>query len=230
MFSSPCNPTGSVYSKEELASLVSVFEKNPHVYILSDEIYEHINFVGGHASIAEFASVKERVILINGFSKGFAMTGWRLGYLAASKEIAAATDKLQGQTTSGTCSITQKAGLAALNGGLDTVHEMRDAFLSRRNLVFALLSAIEGIKVNLPDGAFYFFPNVTAFFGKTTPEGEVINTADDLCIYLLNTAHVSTVTGEAFGNSECIRISYAASEEELNLACKNIAAALGQLK
>jgi aspartate aminotransferase len=166
MFSSPCNPTGSVYSKEELASLVSVFEKNPHVYILSDEIYEHINFVGGHASIAEFASVKERVILINGFSKGFAMTGWRLGYLAASKEIAAATDKLQGQTTSGTCSITQKAGLAALNGGLDTVHEMRDAFLSRRNLVFALLSAIEGIKVNLPDGAFYFFPNVTAFFWK----------------------------------------------------------------
>lgn len=230
MFSSPCNPTGSVYSKEELASLVEVFEKHPHVYILSDEIYEHINFVGGHTSIAEFPSVKERVILINGFSKGFAMTGWRLGYLAASKEIAAATDKLQGQTTSGTCSITQKAGLAALNGGLETVHQMRDAFLSRRNLVYGLLSAIEGIKVNLPDGAFYFFPDVTAFFGKSTPEGEVINTADDLCIYLLNTAHVSTVTGEAFGNSDCIRISYAASEEELNLACKNIAAALYLLK
>jgi aspartate aminotransferase len=230
MFSSPCNPTGSVYSKEELAGLVKVFEKHPQVYILSDEIYEHINFVGGHASIAEFPSVKERVIVVNGFSKGFAMTGWRLGYLAASKEIAAATDKLQGQTTSGTCSITQKAGLAALLGGLETVHQMRDAFLTRRDLVFGLLSQIPGVKVNLPEGAFYFFPDVSSFFGKTTTEGEVISNADDLCIYILNEAHVSTVTGEAFGNPDCIRISYAASEEELKEACSKITAALAKLK
>ncbi|KHJ38438.1 aspartate aminotransferase [Pedobacter glucosidilyticus] len=230
MFSSPCNPTGSVYSKEELAGLVKVFEKHPQVYILSDEIYEHINFVGGHASIAEFPSVKERVIVVNGFSKGFAMTGWRLGYLAASKEIAAATDKLQGQTTSGTCSITQKAGLAALLGGLETVHQMRDAFLTRRDLVFGLLSQIPGVKVNLPEGAFYFFPDVSSFFGKTTEEGNVICNADDLCIYILNEAHVSTVTGEAFGNPDCIRISYAASEEELKDACSKITAALAKLK
>lgn len=230
MFSSPCNPTGSVYSKEELAGLVKVFEKHPQVYILSDEIYEHINFVGGHASIAEFPSVKERVIVVNGFSKGFAMTGWRLGYLAASKEIAAATDKLQGQTTSGTCSITQKAGLAALLGGLETVHQMRDAFLTRRDLVYGLLSQIPGVKVNLPEGAFYFFPDVSSFFGKKTAEGEVINNADDLCIYILNEAHVSTVTGEAFGNPDCIRISYAASEEELKEACSKITAALAKLK
>ncbi|WP_205943820.1 pyridoxal phosphate-dependent aminotransferase [Pedobacter aquae] len=230
MFSSPCNPTGSVYSKEELAGLVKVFEKHPQVYILSDEIYEHINFVGGHASIAEFPSVKERVIVVNGFSKGFAMTGWRLGYLAASKEIAAATDKLQGQTTSGTCSITQKAGLAALLGGLETVHQMRDAFLTRRDLVFGLLSQIPGVKVNLPEGAFYFFPDVSSFFGKTTEEGNVISNADDLCIYILNEAHVSTVTGEAFGNPDCIRISYAASEEELKDACSKITAALAKLK
>lgn len=230
MFSSPCNPTGSVYSKEELAGLVKVFEKHPQVYILSDEIYEHINFVGGHASIAEFPSVKERVIVVNGFSKGFAMTGWRLGYLAASKEIAAATDKLQGQTTSGTCSITQKAGLAALLGGLETVHQMRDAFLTRRDLVYGLLSQIPGVKVNLPEGAFYFFPDVSSFFGKKTAEGEVINNADDLCIYILNEAHVSTVTGEAFGNPDCIRISYAASEEELKEACSKITTALAKLK
>lgn len=229
MFSSPCNPTGSVYSKEELAGLVEVFEKNPHVYILSDEIYEHINFIGGHASIAEFSSVKERVILVNGFSKGFSMTGWRIGYLAASKEIASATDKLQGQVTSGTCSITQKAAVAACNGGLETVHEMRDAFLKRRDLVYGLLSKIDGVKVNLPEGAFYFFPDVSSFFGKSV-NGEVINTADDLCIYLLNEAHVSTVTGEAFGNSDCIRISYAASEEELKKACQSISDALAKIK
>lgn len=229
MFSSPCNPTGSVYSKEELAGLVEVFEKNPHVYILSDEIYEHINFIGGHASIAEFSSVKERVILVNGFSKGFSMTGWRIGYLAASKEIASATDKLQGQVTSGTCSITQKAAVAACNGGLETVHEMRDAFLKRRDLVYGLLSKIDGVKVNLPEGAFYFFPDVSSFFGKSV-NGEVINTADDLCIYLLNEAHVSTVTGEAFGNCDCIRISYAASEEELKKACQSISDALAKIK
>jgi len=229
MFSSPCNPTGSVYNKEELASLAKVFEKYPNIYIISDEIYEHINFVGGHESIAQFPAIKERVIVINGFSKAFAMTGWRIGYLAASKEIADAADKLQGQITSGTCSITQKAGIAACNGGLESVHEMRDAFLKRRGIVYDLLSQIEGLEVNLPDGAFYFFPNVASFFGKSV-NGQQINTAEELSLYLLNDAHVSTVTGEAFGNEECIRISYAASEDELREACKRIAAALAKLK
>lgn len=229
MFSSPCNPTGSVYSREELAALVKVFEKYPNIYILSDEIYEHINFIGGHVSIAEFASVKDRTIVVNGFSKAYAMTGWRIGYLAAPKEISDAADKLQGQITSGTCSITQKAGVAALNGGLKEVYEMRDAFLKRRGIVYDLLSKIEGVKVNLPDGAFYFFPDVSSFFGKSV-NGATLNNAEDISLYLLNTAHVSTVTGEAFGNEKCIRISYAASEEELREACKRIATALDNLK
>lgn len=229
MFSSPCNPTGSVYSREELAALVTVFEKYPNIYILSDEIYEHINFVGGHVSIAEFPSVKERVILVNGFSKAYAMTGWRIGYLAAPKEISDAADKLQGQITSGTCSITQKAGVAALSGGLKEVHEMRDAFLKRRGIVYELLSQIDGLEVNLPDGAFYFFPDVSSFFGKSV-DGKTLNNAEEISLYLLNTAHVSTVTGEAFGNEKCIRISYAASEDELREACKRIAAALANLK
>jgi len=229
MFSSPCNPTGSVYTREELAALVEVFERNPQIFILSDEIYEHINFVGGHVSIAEFASIKEKVILINGFSKAYAMTGWRIGYLAAAKEISDAADKLQGQITSGTCSITQKAGLAALGGGLKEVHEMRDAFLKRRGIVYNLLCQIDGLEVNLPDGAFYFFPNVSSFFGKSI-NGQTLNNAEDISLYLLNTAHVSTVTGEAFGNEKCIRISYAASEEELIEACRRIAEALGNLK
>lgn len=228
MFSSPCNPTGSVYSKDELEGLAKVFEKYPNIYIISDEIYEHINFVGGHASIAEFDSIKDRVILINGFSKSFAMTGWRIGYLAASKEIATAADKLQGQITSGTCSITQKAGVAACNGGLESVYEMREAFQKRRDLVYGLLSEINGVKVNLPDGAFYFFPDVSSYFGKTF-NGSLINTAEDLSLYILNEAHVSTVTGEAFGNPDCIRISYAASEEELVTAMQNIKNALNQL-
>lgn len=229
MFSSPCNPTGSVYSREELAALVAVFERYPQIYILSDEIYEHINFVGGHVSIAEFPSVKERVIVINGFSKAYAMTGWRIGYLAAAKEISDAADKLQGQITSGTCSITQKAGVAALGGGLKEVHEMRDAFLERRGIVYDLLSKIDGLEVNLPDGAFYFFPDVSSFFGKSV-NGQTLNNAEEISLYLLNTAHVSTVTGEAFGNEKCIRISYAASEDELREACKRIAEALGNLK
>lgn len=228
MFSSPCNPTGSVYSKTELAGLAKVFEKYPNIYIISDEIYEHINFVGGHESIAQFESLKDRVILVNGFSKSFAMTGWRIGYMAASKEIADACDKLQGQITSGTCSITQKAAIAACNGGLGSVHEMRDAFQKRRDLVYGLLTEIDGIKVNLPDGAFYFFPNVSAFLGKSF-NGTPINTAEELSLYILNEAHVSTVTGEAFGNPDCIRISYAASEEELKTAMTNIKTALSKL-
>jgi aspartate aminotransferase len=192
MFSSPCNPTGSVYTKEELEGLAKVFEKYPDVYIMADEIYEHINFIGKHESIAQFDSIKDRVIIINGWSKGFAMTGWRLGYTASNKEIAAAIDKLQGQVTSGTSSITQRAGLAAYEGGLETVLEMREAFQKRRGIVYDLLKSIDGIKVNLPGGAFYFFPDVTSFFGKSY-NGRTINDADELSIYLLEEAHVSTL-------------------------------------
>jgi aspartate aminotransferase len=228
MFSSPCNPTGSVYSHEELAALVAVFERYPNIMILSDEIYEHINFVDKHFSIASFPSVKDRVILINGFSKAYAMTGWRVGYMAASKEIAAACDKLQGQITSGTSSISQRAALAAYEEGLASVNEMKEAFRKRRTIVYDLLKEIPGIKVNLPDGAFYFFPEVKSYFGKSH-NGTVINDAEALCLYLLDEAHVSTVTGEAFGNENCIRISYAASEEQLKDAMNRIAKALANL-
>lgn len=228
MFSSPCNPTGSVYSHEELAALVAVFERYPNIMILSDEIYEHINFVDKHYSIASFQSVKDRVILINGFSKAYAMTGWRVGYMAASKEIAAACDKLQGQITSGTSSISQRAALAAYEEGLASVNEMKEAFRKRRTIVYDLLKEIPGIKVNLPDGAFYFFPEVKSYFGKSH-NGTVINDAEALCLYLLDEAHVSTVTGEAFGNENCIRISYAASEEQLKDAMNRIAKALANL-
>jgi aspartate aminotransferase len=228
MFSSPCNPTGSVYSKEELASLVKVFEKHPDIYILSDEIYEHINFIGGHESIAQFDSIKDRVVIINGWSKAFAMTGWRIGYTASNSEIAAACDKIQGQITSGTCSITQKAGVAAYTGGLETVLQMRDQFLKRRDLVYGLLKDIPGITVNLPDGAFYFFPNVTSFFGKSF-NGKTINDADELSIFLLEEAHVATVGGDSFGDKKSIRISYAAAEDKLVEAMKRIKTALGKL-
>ncbi|WP_199560864.1 pyridoxal phosphate-dependent aminotransferase [Mucilaginibacter hurinus] len=229
MFSSPCNPTGSVYSKAELEALVKVFEKYPDLYILSDEIYEHINFVGGHESIAQFNSIKERVIVINGFSKSYAMTGWRIGYTASSKAIAAACDKIQGQVTSGTCSITQRAGVAAYEGGLESVHKMRDAFKKRRDIVYILLKDIEGIKVNLPEGAFYFFPDVTSFFGKSY-NGTTINTSDELSIFILEEGHVSTVGGDSFGDKTCIRLSYAASEEKLIEAMSRIKAALAKLQ
>ncbi len=230
MFSSPCNPTGSVYSREEMAALAAVFEKHPNIFILSDEIYEHINFVGKHTSIASFDAIKDRVVVINGFSKSYAMTGWRVGYIAANKEIANACDKMQGQITSGTCSIAQRAALKAYQDGLDTVHEMVAEFKKRRDVVYDLLKAIPGIKVNLPDGAFYFFPEVKSYFGKSTAEGQVISNAEELCLYLLNEAHVSTVTGEAFGNDDCIRISYAAAEDKLRDAVSRIAAALAKLK
>ena len=228
MFSSPCNPTGSVYSKSELEGLAKVFERHPHVYILSDEIYEHINFVDQHESIAQFDSVKDRVIIINGFSKAFAMTGWRIGYTASNKEIAAACDKMQGQVTSGTCSITQKAGVAALEGGLDSVKQMRDEFKKRRDLVYGLLKEIDGVKVNLPDGAFYFFPDVTAFFGKSY-NGRVIKDADELSLYLLEEGHVATVGGDSFGDTKSIRLSYAAAEDKLIEAVRRIKEALGKL-
>lgn len=228
MFSSPCNPTGSVYSKAELEGLAKVFEKHPNVYILSDEIYEHINFVDKHESIAQFDSIKDRVIIINGFSKAYAMTGWRIGYTASNKEIAAACDKMQGQVTSGTCSITQKAGVAASEGGLESVLKMREQFRKRRDLVYGLLKEIPGINVNLPDGAFYFFPNVTSFFGKSY-NGNIIKDADELSIFLLEEAHVATVGGDSFGDPKSIRISYAAAEDKLVEAMKRIKAALAKL-
>lgn len=230
MFSSPNNPTGTVYTKEELAELVKVFEKHPNIYIVSDEIYEHINFIGKHTSIAEFENIKDRVIIINGLSKAYAMTGWRLGFTASNKEIADACDKLQSQTTSATCSITQRAALAAYTGGLDSVHAMQKTFEKRRSLVYNLLKEIPGLKVNLPAGAFYFFPEVSAFVGKTTPNGEVINSADDLSLYLLHEGHVATVSGSSFGDPNSLRISYAASEEKLIEAMTRIKKALANLK
>lgn len=230
MFSSPCNPTGSVYSKAELEALVKVFEKHPQIFIISDEIYEHINFVDKHESIAQFPSIKDRVIIINGFSKAFAMTGWRLGYIAANKEIAAANEKMQGQTTSGTCSISQRAGIAAYEQGLESVLEMKEAFARRRQLVYDLLNDIPGVKTNLPDGAFYFFPEISSFFGKKDPEGNVINNSADLALYLLNYGHVATVGGDSFGNNNYIRLSYAASDENLKEALRRIKEALANLK
>lgn len=230
MFSSPNNPTGSVYTREELEALVKVFEKHPNIYIISDEIYEHINFLDKHVSIAEFPSVKDRVIIINGLSKAYAMTGWRLGYSASNKEIANACDKLQSQITSGTCSITQRAGIAAYEGGLETVHEMREVFQRRRNLVYDLLKDIPGIKVNLPAGAFYFFPDVSSFYGKTTEEGEVIKDGEELALYLLNQGHVAVVSGDAFGDPKSIRISYAAADDKLVEAISRVKNALSKLK
>jgi len=229
MFSSPNNPTGTVYTREELAALVKVFEKYPQIHIISDEIYEHINFIGEHSSIAEFDSVKDRVIIINGLSKAYAMTGWRLGFSASNKTIADAIDKLQSQVTSGTCSITQKAGTAAYTGSLDSVKEMQKVFLKRRDLVYGLLKDIPGLKVNLPAGAFYFFPEVSSFFGKSF-EGEVIKNADDLSLYLLHKGHVATVSGDSFGDPNSIRLSYAAADDKLIEAMKRIKSALAQLK
>lgn len=229
MFSSPNNPTGTVYSKDELAALAEVFEKHPQVFILSDEIYEHINFVDKHESIAQFESIKDRVIIINGFSKAFAMTGWRLGYIAANKTIAAANDKLQGQTTSGTCSISQRAGIVAYEQGLESVNKMKEAFARRRQLVYDLLTEIPGVRTNLPEGAFYFFPEISSFFGKKDLDGNVIKNSSDLALYLLNVGHVATVGGDSFGNDNYIRLSYAASDESLIEALKRIKEALGKL-
>ncbi len=229
MFSSPCNPTGSVYSREELEGLVKVFEKHPQIFIISDEIYEHINFVDKHESIAQFPSIKDRVIIVNGFSKAFAMTGWRLGYIAANKEIAAANEKMQGQTTSGTCSISQRAGIVAYEQGLESVLEMKEAFARRRQLVYDLLNDIPGVKTNLPGGAFYFFPEISSFFGKKDPDGNVISNSADLALYLLNFGHVATVGGDSFGNNNYIRLSYAASDESLKEALRRIKEALAKL-
>lgn len=232
MFSSPCNPSGTVYTADELRAFASVFERHPHVFIISDEIYENINFTGKHSSIASFDSVYNRVIVINGLSKGFAMTGWRLGYMAASKEIAQACDKLQGQITSGTCSITQRAAIVAMNTNpaeSDDIRMMVDAFRYRRDLAISLLRELPGIKMNVPDGAFYLFPEVTFYYGKSNGE-RVILSGSDLCDYLLDTAFVAIVPGTAFGSPDCIRISYATSEDNLREAIRRISEALSKLK
>ena len=230
MFSSPCNPTGALYSREELSALADVFKDHPQVFIMSDEIYEHINFTGKHESIAQFDFLKDRVIIINGLSKGFAMTGWRLGYMAAPLEIAKACDKVQGQFTSGPTSITQRAAIAALLGDLGPTYEMVKKFKVRRDKVMQLINEIPGIICDVPPAAFYIFPDVKSYFGKTTPAGEVIHNADELCMYFLNTAHVSVVTGKAFGETNCIRISFANSTENLEKGLLKISEALSVLK
>lgn len=229
IFSSPSNPTGGIYTREELAALVKVFEKFPDVYILSDEIYEYINYVGGHESIASFDSVKSRVIIINGLSKGFAMTGYRLGYIAADASIVKACEKLQGQFTSGTSSITQRAAITALTADLAPTMAMVEEFGKRKLRIIELMEKIPGLKCVEPDGAFYVFPVVTAYFGKKAGE-DMINNADDLCMYLLNKAHVSTVTGSAFGEPDCIRISFANAMEKIEEGMKRITVALAKLQ
>jgi aspartate aminotransferase len=229
MFSTPCNPTGSVYSKAELQDLASVLAKYPQVVAMSDEIYEHINFIGKHESLAQFPEIYNQVVTVNGVSKAWAMTGWRLGYIGAPKALAAACDKVQGQFTSATCSITQRATIAAMNADPSVLKDMIAAFESRRNLVLSGLRNIPGLKVNSPEGAFYVFPDCSAYFGKSY-NGQTIKNSDDLCMYLLEVALVACVGGAAFGDPNCFRISYAASEETLQKAVDRIANALGQLQ
>jgi aspartate aminotransferase len=230
MFSSPCNPTGAIYSKEELIGLADVFKKHPQIFIISDEIYEFINYTGKHESIAQFDFLKERVILINGLSKGYAMTGWRVGYLAASINIVKACDKLQGQFTSATCSIAQRAGIAALNADNTPTKEMVSKFKLRRERVMQLLGDIPNISYAIPPGAFYVFPDVSAYFGKITPAGEVIENADEMCMYFLNIANVSVVTGKAFGQPKCIRMSFATNTENIEIGFEKIKKALALLQ
>jgi aspartate aminotransferase len=229
LFSSPCNPSGAVYGKKELEALAAVFRKHPQIAIISDEIYEYINYIGKHESIAQFADLKDRIVIVNGLSKGFAMTGWRLGYIAAPVEIAKACEKLQGQFTSATSSITQKAGVTALTSDLKPSYEMVEEFTRRRKKTMELVSQVPGIKCFNPEGAFYIFPDISSFFGKSNGETTVRN-SNDLCMYLLNTAHVSSVMGDAFGEPHCIRFSFANSMPNIEKAWKRISEALGKLK
>jgi aspartate aminotransferase len=228
MFSSPCNPTGSVYGKEELKALAEVVIKYPELYVICDEIYEHINFIGGHQSLAQFDFIKERVITINGVSKGFAMTGWRGGILAAPKWIAQACDKMQGQFTSATSSITQKAMHAAMELDGSSTDYMRDAFKRRRDLVLELAKEIKGFKCNIPEGAFYVFPEVSYYFGKSY-NGKTIHNATDLSLFLLEDAHVALVPGAAFGDDNYLRFSYATADDKLVEAMKRIKNTLDKL-
>lgn len=228
LFSSPCNPSGAVYTRAELEELANVFRKHPDVYIISDEIYEYINFVGKHESIAQFEDLKERVIVINGLSKGFAMTGYRLGYIAANTVFAKGCEKIQGQFTSGANSITQRAAIVALTSDLKPTFEMMHEFERRKKRVMELIAGVPGWICVEPDGAFYVFPKVSSYFGKHDGKNNIEN-ADDLCMYLLNTAHVSTVTGRAFGSPECIRLSFANSLPKIEMAYTRIREALARL-
>jgi aspartate aminotransferase len=227
-FSSPCNPSGSVYSKEELESLAAVLREHPGIFVVSDEIYEHINFRGGHVSIASLPDMYDRCITVNGVSKAFAMTGWRIGYIGAPAWIAKACTKFQGQITSGANAIAQRATIAALDAPLSKIQYMIDKFHQRRDLILSLLGEIPGFKLNVPEGAFYVFPDISSFFGKTLRGRHYISNAADFAMYLLEEAGVATVTGEAFGNADCIRISYAASEEEIREAVARIKEALSE--
>lgn len=229
LFSSPCNPTGTVFTREELKAYAEVLARHEHVYVVSDEIYEYINFTHEHVSIGSFPEVKDRTVTINGFAKGFAMTGWRLGYMGAPKFIADACSKIQGQVTSGASSFGQKAGAIALTSDLGPTEAMREAFRERRDIVLSLLEEIPGIKTNHPDGAFYIFPDISAFFGKSDGTTTIHN-ADDFCDYIMNTVYVALVSGAAFGDPNCFRLSYAASEAQLREAVRRMKEALGKLK
>ncbi|MEA5129986.1 MAG: pyridoxal phosphate-dependent aminotransferase [Proteiniphilum sp.] len=225
---SPSNPTGSVYTKDELAALAGVLEKHPQVYVIADEIYEHINYIGQHESIAQFVTIRDRVIVVNGVSKGYAMTGWRIGWIAAPQWIASACSMLQGQYTSGPSSISQKAAVAAYTGDQSCVSEMRIAFERRRNLIVELLGQIPALKVNNPMGAFYIFPECSGYLGRSY-NGKTIGTATDLAMYLLEEAHVACVGGDAFGAPGCIRLSYATSDENITEAISRVKKALEKL-
>ncbi|MBR3723792.1 MAG: pyridoxal phosphate-dependent aminotransferase [Bacteroidales bacterium] len=232
MFSSPSNPTGMLYTKEELKGIAEVVAKHENLFIMADEIYEHINFVGKHESIAQFPEVKDRVITVNGVAKGFAMTGWRIGFIAAPLEIAKACNKLQGQVTSATCSIAQKATVRAMQmdpATSEDIINMRNIFRQRRDMVYQLLCEIPGLKVRLPQGAFYFFPDVSSYYGKSFNDTKIENSTD-MAFYLLNEANVATVMGSAFGDDSCIRLSYATSEDILREALRRIKDALANLK
>lgn len=225
---SPSNPTGSVYTREELKALAGVIARHPRVYVIADEIYEHINFVGGHESIAQFPEIRDRVVIVNGVSKGYAMTGWRIGYLAGPEWLVKACTKLQGQMTSGASSISMRAALKALTGDQSCVGEMRDAFLRRRDLILDHISRIEGVRCPTPGGAFYVFPDLSAYIGKDF-NGRKIDTDMDLCIYLLEEGHIATVPGSAFGAPGCVRISYANSDENLEKAMQRLKNSLAAL-
>jgi aspartate aminotransferase len=226
---SPSNPTGAVYSKTELKALADVIAKYPNIFVIADDIYEHINYVGGHQSIAQFDFIRDRVVLVNGVSKAYAMTGYRIGYMAAAPWIAKACNKLQGQMTTGASSIAQKAAVAALNGDQAIVEKFRAAFEIRMNMVYKEICEIKGLKCNKPDGAFYVFPDVSSFYGKST-DGFVIKNSDDMSLYLLDKAYIATVPGSGFGYDKCIRISYATSDDKLKLALKQLREALEKLK
>jgi aspartate aminotransferase len=229
VFSTPCNPSGSIYSKNELKALADVIVQYPELYVICDEIYEHINFIGKHESLAQFDFIYNQVITVNGVSKGFAMTGWRLGYIGAPKWIAQGCEKIQGQFTSGTCSISQMAAIEAVKADPSTTYKMRDAFKKRRDLVLKLLKEIPGMKTNVPDGAFYVFPDISHYFGKTYGNQQIKNSYE-LSMYLLMEGNISLVSGDGFGDDNCIRISYATSEENLIEGIQRIKTALSKLK